>query len=41
MTDSVLHAGLVSAGRERLSFFDLARSEATLRAAVAGVAGGP
>ena len=39
MSDPALRSALVHAGHERLKFFDLARSEATLREAIAGVVG--
>ena len=41
MSDTAVRNALVHAGHERLAFFDLARSEATLRDAVASVVGAP
>lgn len=41
MSDPSVRAALVRAGHERLAFFDLARSEETLREAVASVVGVP
>jgi glycosyltransferase involved in cell wall biosynthesis len=39
MSDDSVRTALVQAGHERLGFFDLARSEATLREAIASVVG--
>jgi hypothetical protein len=41
LRDAPVRAALVRAGHERLSYFDLAHSEATLRDAVASVVGKP
>ena len=41
LRDAPVRAALVSAGHERLSYFDLAHSEATLRQAISSVVGEP